>query len=492
MNTSREVDFVDESAHVAEDASSENGCKAVGRQKIPSQDSLDRSKRAIGKSETHKFHASGHHDVAKPDMHTKSSLGEQALWGPSELHRAMANRENFYRPSEPLGNMFFSGSKSSAPDLQSELDHYGFQPLENPKEARLFRFFKEKVGSWWDITNSENIWGETVPRLALKSPILLNAIFLVASQHIRRVDPLIKVEPLDYHSRLLSQLIPCLQQRNGINDDCTLAATTLLRAFEDCVAGTKGQSHLSTFGLFTRTGGFLNPSSLVVKACFMAYIRAEVYSALLGQQLPQVNYRAFMFPDLVQPLDDVAWTNRIVWITARVLQWCAMECPAPNEWLELSNLVDEWESSRPNSFSPFFYREEDVLKGRYFPDIWYSSLHHTDGNQHLHMARTALAVQKPTSYQLPTEHLPKSKAKEAIVKGLKIVMAIARCNSHTPAFFVAGNFTDRYATMLEDERDRKETMLFLTEVCQSGWPTLGTKSKLKKNWGWLDEDSPQT
>lgn len=105
----------------------------------------------------------------------------------------------------------------------------------------------------------------------------------------------------------------------------------------------------------------------------MAYIRAEVYSSLLGQQTPQVDYKTVMFSDLMHPPDDVAWTNRIVWITVRILQWCASTHRCQDEWSEFQSLVDGWEFSKPASFSPFRYRSENTGEGRYLPEIWLSS-----------------------------------------------------------------------------------------------------------------------
>lgn len=71
--------------------------------------------------------------------------------------------------------------------------------------------------------------------MALRNPILLNAIFLMAAQHIRGLDSSFPAEPFQYHEKLLNLLIPHLSDRGGINDDATLAAAILLRAFEDFV-----------------------------------------------------------------------------------------------------------------------------------------------------------------------------------------------------------------------------------------------------------------
>lgn len=428
-----------------------------------------------GKSETNTSESQT--DVSSSDEHCSWTMAVN--WAPDETVLSC------FHISEPSIDMCYSGTRDPA---LWETEQVTNHTLEDPREAQLFRFFVDKIGVWWDITNSENIWKQTIPALALKSPILLDSMFLFASQYIRKSDPSFEVEPLHYHGRLLRRLIPYLNERDGINDEATLAATTLLRAFEDCVAGTAGQSRLSTFAFFTSNASFLNPSSIIVKACFMAYLRAEVYSSLLGQQTPQVNYQTFTFPELIGPANDIAWANRMVWITVRILQWCGSNHQGQDEWSEFKSLVDEWEFSRPISFAPFHYRSEDAREGRYLPEIWHSSLYHVDGNQHYHIARIALAVHDPSIYKLPSTHPGRAKALAATLAGLKSIMAIARYNKvHTPAYFLAGNVLEKYASLLESEEDRRQVIDFLTEVFLTGWPTCGTKKKLMIHWKWNDE-----
>ena len=74
-----------------------------------------------------------------------------------------------------------------------------------------------------------------MPKLALTNPILLNAMFLVASMHIKRTNKTYPAEPFQYHERVLKLLIPHLAENGGIGDDGTLAATILLRGFEEFV-----------------------------------------------------------------------------------------------------------------------------------------------------------------------------------------------------------------------------------------------------------------
>lgn len=108
----------------------------------------------------------------------------------------------------------------------------------------------------------------------------------------------------------------------------------------------------------------------------MTHVHFEIYQAMLGRTSLQVDYREDVLPDLTIPIDDVAWANRIIWISARVLQWAQTSTQLPGEWQHLKDTVDEWERMRPSSFNAFFYREPDMRTGGRFPEVWFPNMCH--------------------------------------------------------------------------------------------------------------------
>lgn len=106
------------------------------------------------------------------------------------------------------------------------------------------------------------------------------------------------------------------------------------------------------------------------------HVRFELYTALLAQQSLKVDYSAFMLEDFIEPVNDIAWSNRMMWINARVLQWCQSEDRRVEKWSELCAAVHEWECSRPDSFNPFHYREASGEGEDYYSEIWYSLPEH--------------------------------------------------------------------------------------------------------------------
>ena len=198
-------------------------------------------------------------------------------------------------------------------------------------------------------------------------------------------------------------MIPRFAESDGVKDEALLLTALLLRGFEEFVgklsttiklaqqcsqclelAGNEGQAIMSTHTLFTAAGGSLaSVESSVVKACFWVHIRSEIYHSFVEQQILRVNLDDCMFPELIAPATDIAWQNRIVWITALVLQWAFSGNQTADRWRELHALLERWEASRPKTFEPIYYRKEDQSPGRYYPVVWYAYPEHGKSYEYL-------------------------------------------------------------------------------------------------------------
>ncbi|KAF2114060.1 hypothetical protein BDV96DRAFT_495527 [Lophiotrema nucula] len=499
VKTTGDVDFVDESSQMIEDAESEGVSGASEGSRRQGQRLAYRPRNAYQMRRTKRTtENTSRHPSRNPTRNPSPEVPNTAAPAPAFRSVTEDLTPNYQTPSPRRSCMNFGRRCTNVGQLGVLPHGVDFNlsletteaptewPLADPVEAQLYRYFVEKVASWWDTTSSEDVWRETVPKLALANPMLLNAIFLLAAQHLRGTDPLFPAEPFQYHERLLNILIPHIADRGYIDDDATLAAAIILRCFEDFVAGTAGQSNLSTFELFTTVGGsLLNTQSAVVRSCFLRHIRFEVYSSLLGQQSLRVNYRTFILPDLVEPSDNIAWNNRIVWLAARVLQWSTGDSQTLHEWQELTDLIDDWEKSRPSSFAPFFYRERNLNEGRYYPDLWFSTSYYIEANQYLVLARIALAKHNPLLQEAGTQTMS-----DYISTKLREVVAMAQCNDHrTPALFLASHVLYAYGPMVEDHFDRVKIIEFLEEVDTVGWATKPAMRWLASQWGWSIEES---
>jgi hypothetical protein len=106
-------------------------------------------------------------------------------------------------------------------------------PLSDPIEAHLFRVFVDTFAPRWDTTSSHSVFEKVVPQMALANPMLLNAVFMTASQIVCRTDASFPANTFLYHERVLQGLIPYLADHGRIQDEATLVAAMLLRGFEE-------------------------------------------------------------------------------------------------------------------------------------------------------------------------------------------------------------------------------------------------------------------
>lgn len=242
----------------------------------------------------------------------------------------------------------------------------------------------------------------------------------------------------------------------------------------------------------------------VVQACFMTHVHFEIYQAMLGRSSLQVDYREDVLPDLIMPIDDAAWSNRIIWICARTLQWAQTDAHLPDEWQRLQETVDEWERARPNSFNAFFYRAPDTRTGSRFPELWFPNMCHgksdsliicllsdretANAHQHLNICRMILEQTKPDVSSGDILALSDLEQSE-VTKLLKETIGIARCNPHaafTP--LLATTAAHKFARNVSDPQDQAAIMEFLEEVENvSGWPTDVTRDQLRMDWAWLSQ-----
>lgn len=230
----------------------------------------------------------------------------------------------------------------------------------------------------------------------------------------------------------------------------------------------------------------------------MVHVHAETGEAMLNPSKLRIDYENFILPALVSPSDDVSWGNRIIWLSARILQWAERGSHTPDEWWYLSSLVDEWEEERPTSFNAFFYQSEDPDTVRYFPELWFSGAVHgklcgssfcchpltisaADANQDLRICRISLAANRPDG-DLQGLHQDMS---DEILKGLKETVAIARCDTRgISAPWKAVHAVHKFAGLLSDDSDRIKMINFLEEVNAMGMPTAASIEHLKEQWRW--------
>jgi hypothetical protein len=106
-------------------------------------------------------------------------------------------------------------------------------PILSSHEARLMQHFIEHLAPSIDVVCRDSIFGRLVPRMAFLSPILLTAIFAVASKHISKTIGITDPTPETYFQKTLDHLIPVLNEPGALVEDYILAAVVILRVMEE-------------------------------------------------------------------------------------------------------------------------------------------------------------------------------------------------------------------------------------------------------------------
>ncbi|KAJ5751673.1 hypothetical protein N7520_008590 [Penicillium odoratum] len=276
------------------------------------------------------------------------------------------------------------------------------------REAYLVHHFATHLGHWLDCTDASRQFTRKIPILIKQSPILLHAVLSYAACHIGDT----KMADQAYE-RCVELLIPSLNSETVANDDILLCAIVILRVFEQLnvrVTGNDQERHLAGCSALLRAsqGREVDPSTPRLRqAAFWVYMRQCLYNACVHQQAPNVDLNLVLIPPPGggDPLSDLrsetAWANTMTWICATVVHFCfGSSYPEPSSrirrWQELSEAVESWLITRPDTFDPIWYSEAVQESGNPFPEIWFTADWHIMAFGFYHLACMLLAIYKPS------------------------------------------------------------------------------------------------
>jgi hypothetical protein len=188
-----------------------------------------------------------------------------------------------------------------------------------------------------------------------------------------------------------------------------MAATIILRLLEEMnisVIGSDPQGHLFGTQAIMRTAersytAATGPSFR--QAIYWAAFRQELWISLMTQRAFQLHI--FPADRSIGPADDSDWATRTIAHLGDVCNFAFGE--ERHSVVRYSELMDEnkvWRTQRPNSFDPFFCRQDRDGSGRNFPDIRFHEKMHVMGFQYNKLAHMMLVVHDPTVPQLGPSH----------------------------------------------------------------------------------------
>ncbi|KAL7923933.1 hypothetical protein ACQKWADRAFT_288304 [Trichoderma austrokoningii] len=288
--------------------------------------------------------------------------------------------------------------------LNSTLPIYLPQPreaLRDPEQARLLALYTEHLSGWLALNDPRHHFSASVPQLAMKCPMLLDAIFAFSARYLSRSDPNFNSLLADeYHYSCVQRLIAALKDIACASESALALSTVILRMHEmlgDYNAQVDLQSHLrGSLSLFSHNANKFGPGSLKHTA-FWTYVRQEILTALRGCCPTNIDtsdrtYYVEFFGD-----SDDDWTNNIIWITARAINHYFgpdASTPATEHHNMLIKLVDDWRQGLPNTFSPLSSIATD---DNLFPAISYTCIWHTVAMQFYHLCRVIFILTDASS-----------------------------------------------------------------------------------------------
>jgi hypothetical protein len=252
----------------------------------------------------------------------------------------------------------------------------------------------------------------------------------------------------------------------AIKEESLLAATIILRLLEEMnisVIGSDPQGHLFGTQAIIRAAeqsyaATTGPSFR--QAIYWAAFRQELWISLMTQRAFQLH----IFPSdrSLQPANDAIWATRTIAHLGDVSDFAFGEGRhSVSRYKQLMDENESWRTRRPDSFDPFFYRQDRDGSGRKFPDIRLHEKAHVMGMQYNTLAHMLLVVHDPTMPQIGPAHSQSRAAVDARAQDdVRALCGVAQSNPKVfPGKFVAcfaiALVGDRFTVREDQERLRE-------------------------------------
>ncbi|KAF4972849.1 hypothetical protein FSARC_675 [Fusarium sarcochroum] len=376
-------------------------------------------------------------------------------------------------------------------------------PLKDAVEAKLMRYFIEKIARRFDLCDPKRHFALVVPWRAAFCPPLLDAALALSARCLSRTTDFDTYTSNRYYQRCLNSLISTLEIADALKNQDLFAAVVLLRTLEEIdgpLSGSDTQSHLIGGHLFAREsaselttsmwspGVLREPDELssLRNAALMVAFRQEVYMAFACQRpvLP-----AFYLPQidrcLDNPTDDGTWTYRILLHLVDALKFCFGDEPTTPENSigrhdQLLSYAEEWYTKKPHSFNVLFYGEDGQTQSDnenrcIAPEIWILSDAAATGLLNYHLLRILLLSFDPHIPRLgPLRSQSLKKQDREVKEEVKTCIGLAEGNPEcAPHFLLASLGIALAGDRFEEQWEQEALMKFLKKAeSLHGWSTL--------------------
>ncbi|KAA8904192.1 hypothetical protein FN846DRAFT_953207 [Sphaerosporella brunnea] len=362
-------------------------------------------------------------------------------------------------------------------------------PLTNVRDAEILRHYVTHLAQWYDMHDPYNHFATSVPLLSATCPMLLNAMLALAARHLSISSDLDPLVALQYHQACLQEYIPSLSsmgQSNSKNDSVLLAATVLLRTFEE-LDGRDDENYLVGGSRLFSTR--LASEGGLRQACFWIYLRQDIYIAFVKRR-PVRTDLDHPRPQQLDGADDWTTANRITLIAAEILRFAHGNTPAErtlSEWRRLKAAVETWFRNRPAGFRGIYHIARDAAQARYWPEAWFTLDCHASGTQYYHLCQILLSLYNPglpsISSGPTTTRDATEKVADEVRRNVRAIVGVAIANRAVAANFTACHAVAVCGGWFEDRLERQALMQVLVRTEKEfGWPTGAART------AWVGEE----
>ncbi|CAK7264631.1 hypothetical protein SEPCBS119000_001096 [Sporothrix epigloea] len=418
--------------------------------------------------------------------------------------------------------------------------------LNSPDEVLFMQVFVDEVGIWMDSLDRDEHFSRIIPFIALKSPMILDAILACGVKHLTLVNKAYKDnEALFYYNTATTQLLRSLQNPDRDIVECATTAV-VLNVYEIMSEKPNNRmSHIAGARALIRECGWNAQSKGIGAACFWLNIGMEVLNCLAFNfatawkpedwgvdtsfaDLPDESCRALhkekrsslgcqqadtegghqqssatkkgSTPVASSSEDEKVWVHRIFYIVAKVVNFratltSALQSPPKDEqicrqdlfekWKRLRRLCAIWNRDCPRSMRPYSYLfpGEDSSKSL-FPSIWLVKRTATIGRLFYHTAMILL-------HQInPDEPRDSTANQTAQCHHAHQVCGIVAHTKDRGTVTVAIRSLAIAAHVLRDQREQHEVVsLFEKIAAETGWRIERICTELKQVWGRESKDT---
>jgi len=117
-------------------------------------------------------------------------------------------------------------------EAKASLSCHPQEALQCPRVAGLFRHYVDVLALWYDLNDSQSLFGTVVPIHALKNAVLFKALIAFSACHENRISGNAQGIGTVYHAACVRDLLAAMHDIQPEFQGDYLAATCLLRSYE--------------------------------------------------------------------------------------------------------------------------------------------------------------------------------------------------------------------------------------------------------------------